>query len=473
MKKIFQYSIIILLLGSTACNVLNPNITDEVYVGNPGATSSWMNGLRRQMALTMNQVVVSTELVSDNYFNNRTLSSKVFDIPQIDYFDLDVNNLQVQVHGLRTMAEYGLSTVLPGDAASKAADSAEVYFSLAFAHILSGELFTGLPGSTGGPVLTSAAHLDLALENLNKAIALLPEGSSERSAYTLLKARVYYSIGDAANAAQYATEAMAVSSLLRQVKYDGTSGVSNDMQTFLYSSTNNEFAPLPRLDFLDPKYYHTGVISADQKPVTIVKAEEAWLILAETQISANALSTGRQTLKDLLSQVISQRPIVQLDDKKETRNGGTRTDYPLKAVKVKFDAADSLRSNYVLDRQAGNIAAYIVSGTKVTDADLDAAVTQDQLLYLLYRMRQEIFMAEGRRMKDLGIRFPVSQTEQLNNKNVKDTDTKAQIPAFIPLNRGMDDFTYDNTTGVVTMKYDMNKVLVENKQSKEIFPFIN
>lgn len=473
MKNIFQYIIILLLLGSTSCNVLNPNITDEVYIGNPGATSSWMNGLRRQLALTMNSVVVNTELVSDNYFNNRTQSSKVFDIPQIDYFDLDVNTTQVRVQGLRTMAEYGLSTVLPGDASSKAADSAEVYFTLAFAHILSGELFTGLPGSTGGVVLTPAQHLNIALENLNKAITLLPEGNSERAAYSLLKARIYYSMGDAANAAQYATAAMTSASLLRQVKYDGVNSVSNDMQTFLFSSTNNEFASLPRLDFLDPKYYHIGVISSDQKPVTIVKAEEAWLILAETQISGSTLDAGRQTLKDLLLQVVAKRPTVQLDDKKETRNGGNRTDYPLKAVKVKFDATDSLRDSYVLDRQAGNITCYTVSGTKVTGAELDAATTQDQLLYLLYRMRQEIFMAEGRRMTDLGIRFPVSQTEQLNNKNVKDSDIKAQIPSFIPLNRGMDDFTYDVANGVVTMKYDMNKVLIANKQSKEIFPFIN
>ncbi|SFD56722.1 hypothetical protein SAMN05518672_102445 [Chitinophaga sp. CF118] len=473
MKNIFLYSIITVLLGTSACNVLNPNITDDVYIGNPGATSSWVNGLRRQLALTMNQVVVSTELVSDNYYNNRTESSKVFDIPQIDYYDLDVNNLQIQIQALREKAEYGLNIVLPGDATTKAADSAEVYFSLAYAHILSGELFVGLPGSNGGAVLTPTEHLNLAITNLDKAISLLANGTDEQTAYILLKARAYYSLGDVTNAVKYATIAKATNSLLRQVKYDGTNSVTNDMQTYLFSATNNEFAPLPRLDFLDPKYYHTGLAAADQKPVTIVKAEESWLILAEAEISANTLDAGRQTLKDLLSQVVLLRPVVQLDDSKETRNGGNRTDYPLTAVNVKFDAADSTRSNYVLNRKAGTIKAYTVSGTKVTATELDAATTQDQLLYLLYRMRQEIFMAEGRRMTDLGIKFPVSQTEQLNNKNVKDADIKAQIPSFIPLNRGMDDFTYDVANGVVTMKYDMNKVLVTNKQSKEIFPFIN
>lgn len=469
MKKLFLYSLLAIMCGLFACDVLNPNVTDQVYLENPNAAKSWVNGLRRQLALTMNQVVVSTELVSDNYFNNRTLSSKVFDIPQIDYFDLDVNNLQVQVQRLREMADYGLNKVLPADRSATASDTAEVYFSKAFAHLLSGELFVALPGSSLGEVLSSTEHLNLAILNLDKAIAFTAD-ANEKKAYSLLKARAYYALGDAANAAKFAGQALADKALLRQVKYDGVNGTSNDMQTYLYSSTNNEFAPLPRLDFLDPKYYHTGLATSDQKPVTIVKAEEAYLILAETQASANDLPAARTILKNLLTEVVALRPAVMVDDSKETRNGGNRTDYPLTAVQVKFDATDAARNNYVLNRKAGNIKAYTVSGTLVTATDIDASITQDDVLYMLYRLRQEIFMAEGRRMTDLGIKFPVSQTEQLNNSYVKAEHTKAQIPAFIPLNRGMDDFTVSG--GIVTMKYDMNKVLVQNKNTKEIFPFI-
>jgi hypothetical protein len=472
MKKIISAIVVLGTLALQACSVLNPNVTEDVYLGNPNAAKSWVTGLRRQLALTMNQVVVSTELVSDNYFNNRTLSSKVFDIPQIDYIDLDVNNLQVQVQRLREMSEYGLNKVLPADVTTTAADSSEVYFSCAFAHILSGELFVGLPGSAYGPVMTPAAHLLLGLSQLDKAISL-SQDANDIAAYTLLKARAYYALGDVVNAAKFATAGIGNTTLLRQVKYDGLNGVSNDMQTYLFSSTNNEFAPLPRLDFLDPKYFHTGLAATDQKPVTIVKAEEAYLILAEAQIATAKMPEARNTLKSLLSAVVANRPVVLVDDKKETRNGGNRTDYPLTAVKVKFDANDSLRSNYVLNRQAGNIKVYTVSGTLVTANDLDAAVTADQLLYILYRLRQEIFMAEGRRMTDLGIKFPVSQTEQLNNPNVTSEYIRAQIPSFIPLSRGMDDFTYDREKGIVTMKYDMNAVLVSNKHAKEIFPFIN
>ncbi|QEH43546.1 tetratricopeptide repeat protein [Chitinophaga sp. XS-30] len=472
MKKLFAYFLLAAVMASSACNILNPNVTDQVYLDNPDAAKSWVNGLRRQLALTMNQVVVSTELVSDNYFNNRTLSSKVFDIPQIDYFDLDVNNLQVHIQRLREMADYGLEKVLPADHSATANDSAEIYFSKAFAHLLSGELFVALPGSSTGPVLTPAGHLDIAIENLDKAIGLTTD-VNEKDAYILLKARAWYAKGNAANAVQFATAVSGNKTLLRQAKYDGINGVSNDMQTFLFSSVNNEFAPLPRLDFLDPKYYHTGLASGDQKPVTIAKAEEAALIIAEAQASANELPAARQTLKDMLTEIVALRPVVMLDDSKETRNGGNRTDYPLTAVQVKFDAQDAPRSNYVLDRKAGNVKAYTVSGTMVTAADIDAATDQDAVLYILYRLRQEIFMAEGRRMKDLGIRLPVSQTEQLNNSHVLPEHIKAQIPAFIPLNRGMDDFTYDKDNGIVTMAYDMNKVLVANKLAAEIFPFIH
>ncbi|MBC9934871.1 tetratricopeptide repeat protein [Chitinophaga qingshengii] len=470
-KRYITATLLAGMLAINSCSVLNPNVTEDVFLENSNAASSWVNGLRKQLALTMNQVVVSTELVSDNYYNNRTLSSKVFDIPQIDYYDVDVNNLQVHVNRLREMANYGLQKVLKADPAATAADSAEVYFSSAFASLLSGELFVALPGSTNGAVLSPTEHLQIAIRQLDQAIALT-KNAADISAFTLLKSRAYYALGDAANAAKFAAAAQSNNTLLRQVKYDGVNNVPNDMQTYLFSSTYNEFAPLPRLDFLDPKYFHTGQPANDQKPVTIVKAEEAWLILAETQIAAGNPAEARNTLKQLLS-IVANRPFVMLDDKKDTRNGGNRNDYPTTAVQVKFDASDAARDNYVLDRQKGNVKVYTVSGTMVTNNDLDAAITEDQLLYTLYRLRQEIFIAEGRRMTDLGIKFPVSQTEQLSNPNVKPEHLKAQLPAFIPLGRGMDDFTYDKANGIVTMKYDMNAVLVKNKHAKEIFPFIN
>ncbi|MCG8389157.1 MAG: hypothetical protein MJA30_26615, partial [Cytophagales bacterium] len=88
-----------------------------------------------------------------------------------------------------------------------------------------------------------------------------------------------------------------------------------------------------------------------------------------------------------------------------------------------------------------------------------------------YRLRQEIFISEGRRSSDLGIRFPVSETEQLNNPNVGDAFIQPVLPTFIPLNGGMDAFTVDEA-GDVTMLFDMNKVIVDNKTSEDIVPFM-
>jgi len=262
--------------------------------------------------------------------------------------------------------------------------------------------------------------------------------------------------------------------LLKQISYDGVNSVSNLMQTNIFSSSFNEYAPLPRLDFLDPKYFHVGASVTDQKPVTIVKAEEAYLIIAEAQIAANQLGEARQTLKDMLSQCVAKRPVVTINGNIQKRAGGNRNDYPVTAdVQVKFDADAPAQANYILDRQAGLVPAYTVSGTKVTAGAIDNAIDSDGLLYILYRLRQELFIAEGRRMTDLGIRMPVSITEQQNNKNVTDADLQPVIPSFIPLNKGMDDFVYDKASKQVIMKYDMNRVLVQHKNAKEIFPFIN
>ncbi|WEK36780.1 MAG: hypothetical protein P0Y53_04635 [Candidatus Pseudobacter hemicellulosilyticus] len=452
--------------------VKSPLVTEEKFINSPFAAKTWAQGVRRQLAQTMNSLVVNAELISDNYYNNYTSNSKVFDIPQIDYFDVDVNGTQAAIHRLRQMAYFGLNTVVPADTSATASDKATMIFSQAFSYLLAGEMFVALPDSVEGKVLMAEEQLRKALPLWDQAIAMETTDSA-RLAYTLFKARTYYRLGDATNASTLATQLLNSKKLLFQVAFDGQSGVGNAMQSAIALVSPSNFAPLPRLDFLDPKYFNVLAANVDQKPIPLAKAEEAYLILAEAQLAAGDLSTARETLKTMLADVVSQRGTYTIDDKTETRNGGNRNDYPLTAVKVKFDASDAPREGYVLDRKAARVTVYGVSGTKVTAADLDAATTADALLYTLYRLRQEIFISEGRRMADLGIKFPVSQIEQLNNPNVLPEHTQAQLPSFIPLNRGMDDFTTDPVDGTVTMKFDMNKVLVQNKTAKEIFPFIN
>ena len=57
-----------------AC-VENPNVTEEIFLDTPGPSKSWVTGLRGQLASTMSTILINTEMISDNYFNNSTLYS--------------------------------------------------------------------------------------------------------------------------------------------------------------------------------------------------------------------------------------------------------------------------------------------------------------------------------------------------------------------------------------------------------------
>lgn len=475
MKRVYMpfLGLALLVGGCELTEVTNPYVTEDRFLETSQSVETWMNGSRRQMSATVGTIVEFTELVSDNYFNNYTGSSKVFDIPQIQHFDLDVTRIQRSIHRLKENTRFGLERVLPSDAESTALHRAELLLYSAYSHILAADYFVGMPAEELGEVLTPAQHVALALADLNEAESLFTSRSDQLTC-ALLKARAYYMIGDASNAALEAERVLEMPLLNRQVHFGTQTGPSNSLQSAVFSATTNQFAPLPRLDFLDPKYFNlTPVPADDQKSISISKAEEAYLIIAEAQASQNQLDQARQTLIKLLAESVAKRPVIALDDSRETRNGGNRGDYPLTAMKVKFDASGEEKEGLILNRKAGKIQAYPVTGTHVTAAYVSAAETQDELLYLIYLLRQEIFFSEGRRMVDLGIRFPVSQLEEQNNPKVRAEHTQAQIPFFIPVGQAMDDFTVDVQSGVVTMKHDMNKVLVANKTSREIMPFIN
>ncbi|TDQ09448.1 tetratricopeptide repeat protein [Pedobacter metabolipauper] len=474
----FKTYTIALLLGSllSACSLVevdNPNLTNDAFIGTPQSSQVWIAGMNKQLALMLNMTVVYTEIVSDNYYNNSSLSNQVFDLPNLLPSDLDIDNMQRSIARLTQMAEYGINSVAPADAETTNTMKAQMYFMGGYGYLVGGELCKGLPINAGGVVSSSADRYQKAVEYFNNALTLETD-AAKKNVYTLALARAYYNLGNKTNALANASAVMtAAPMLLQNITYDGLNGVSNTMQSYTFSNSTNVLAPLPRLDFLDPKFFHTSSnAAADQKPIALLKGEEAFLIAAEAALGNGDLTTARTILKNLVSNVISNRPRASVDGKLAVRKG-TRSDYPVLAtVKVKADAAAPEKAGLVLGRQAGNISVYSVSGTSVTPADLDAATTVDALLYQLSQIRQEVFISEGRRMTDLGIRFPVSTIEQQNNSNVKEDDTKATIPAYIPLNREMDDFTYDKTTGIVTIKVDMNKVLVQHKAEAGIFPLM-
>jgi hypothetical protein len=190
-------------------------------------------------------------------------------------------------------------------------------------------------------------------------------------------------------------------------------------------------------------------------------------------VSDNNLAGARDRLKALLG-LVATRPVETVDNRVQQRGrAGGKVIYPNTAAHtVAFAPGQPQLAGYVLDRNA-TTRVPTVSGTSVTAAAIDAAATADDLLYLVYLMRQEIFIAEGRRLADLGIRLPVAWTEIIANPNTKDGEpyTQATVPAFIPRAFEMDGFTYDVTARTAVMRHDMNRVLVQNKASAAVLPF--
>ena len=173
--------------------------------------------------------------------------------------------------------------------------------------------------------------------------------------------------------------------------------------------------------------------------------------------------------------MLKKRPVeTDINDQLEGRYNGGYKEYPNSSeYKVAASAEDELRSGLVLDRQMPNLISIpYISGTSVTEAMIDNPTTVDNLLEILYLMRQEIFIAEGRRVADLGIRLPICETEAANTPSAANYTT-AQIPPFIPLNQEMDAFEMNKDTKTVVIKYNMNRVIVQNKSSEYVAPFFN
>lgn len=470
-------SIIIFLIFTgliTSCDLLrpdeiiNPNVDEDTFLKTPNAMQAWVNGTNRSFSIIIGSYVELTEILSDNYFNNYSQSSKVFDFPTILYTDLDVTNLQRHVGTLRETAIQGLEVVANADKTTTNEQLFILHYIKGYAFLLAGEYFLGLPVKNGGEIKGWKENLQLAITTFSESLNYTNDNEDKAFINTLL-ARAYYRLGDKANAVRFSNSALSLSSdFIRQVIFDGENGVGNAMQGYIYGTN---FQPLPRLDFLDPKYFQKSN-AMEQRPICIAKAEELYLILAEAQLSDNNIITSKNTLKALLA-LVKNRPVeTGINDQLEGRYNGGYKKYPNSSeYRVAASESDPLKSGLVLDRQAPHLISIpYISGTSVTEDMIDYTTTVDQLLEILYLMRQEIFIAEGRRAADLGIRFPISELEAANTPTASNY-INAQIPSFIPLNQDMDAFIMNENEKTVVIKYNMNRVIVENKNSEYVAPF--
>jgi len=474
MKKIYLSTALALsMLCFSSCDLIepgditNPNVSEDDFLNAGNAMQTWVNGTEKEFAVSIGEYCQLMEILSDNYFNNYSRSSNVFDTPTLLPTDDDIRRLQRYIGNMRESANYGFNTVAQYDRNFTDSQKYTLLYIKAYSFILAGEYFTGLPMEVGGEAKPWNEHLQTALRVLDEAVGYASD-DSQRSFIHTLKARVYHRLGDRQHAVDEAQTALAEDAeMLFQVKFDGENGVTNAAQEAIWGTW---FQPLPRLDFLDPKYYQ--IKSTDQCPVTIAKSEENYLILAEAYLSSGDVESARVTLKNLISR-IKQRTVVNgIEDHLENRyNGGTKH-YPTGShYKVAASSGAEYRSGLMIDRQSPVlISVPIVSGTSVTASMIDSAADAEGLLYLVYLMRQEVFFAEGRRPSDLGIRLPLCDVEA-GNAVASARFMDAVIPDFVPRDGRMDAFTVDEAEKKVTIECDMNRIIVDNRRSEAVVPF--
>jgi tetratricopeptide (TPR) repeat protein len=474
MKKILSIFLGITLFA--ACDlgdpfeVVNPNL-DETIIGTPNSSAAWLEGTDRQMALSTNYWVVISEIASDNYVNTNTFYNQFMDDLVFDFTDTDLNLVHRGVARLREMALFGLNEVGPADVGYTEVQRSEFLYYAGISHIFTADMFQAAPATTGGPALSRDQHASAAVTYFEQAIMANPDNFA---AYLGL-ARAYYRLGDKTQATNAANQVLTLDPmLLKNINFDpanstgnrgGFNYTTNDLQLALYDRGGfDDLQPLPRLDFLDPKLY--AISATVSSPIALAKAEEAHLIIAEAQLSDSDVGAARQTLKNLIA-LIAQRPTGTFDDSQEDRtqrNPGTRPD----TSAVIVDGVEGL----VLDRKDGPVTVPIVSGTSITDEILDAITDENEMLATLYLMRQEIFIAEGRRFSDMGLTYPMSENEIQQNSNIDASLSLADIPPFLDAVRTeIDAIDYNTETFVVTTIINVNQLIVENRTSQYVCPF--
>ncbi|SDS52616.1 hypothetical protein [Gramella sp. MAR_2010_147] len=470
MKKLL---LILLVAATVSCesfddvvdftSVENPNLSESSVVGQPNSSAIWLTGLERELSFSYNEILVLAELGSDNYVNTQTFFSQFLDGLDIRTTDPDVRDTQFRIARLRESAQFGLETVGPGDPNYTDDTQAEYHFFEGMSYLLSAMYFSGLPQEELGMVVSSDDNYSSAIASFDAAISL-----SAKPEYHLAKARANYFLGNKSEAVSAANAALSLDpDFAREAMYDANDGPTNTFENALYGrSTFDDLQPLPTLDFLDPKYSR---LTDEQDPsVYYLKAEEAHLILAEANITDGATALAQDNLRDLLG-VVAGREVRNIDDSVEGRtevNPGSRPDNASVVVNG--------RSGLVLDRQADNVDVPSISGTSLTEAEIASISSEDEGLELIYRTRQEVFIAEGLRFVDMGIKLVIHENEILQNENVSEGDpaTVAVIPPFISsVVADLDAITYDADAGTATTVIDVTEILVENKDSEFVLPF--
>ncbi len=451
--------------------VTNPTTTDEDLAQATNPTRSLLPGLRAQFARMINAYVVA-EVVTDNYSIHGTGIVVDFDEPQEITPDLtnstgtSVTGVYWNVQELRALADFVIDEIAPNDAKATPALVAEAHYYRGMAFLTMGEVFSHAPHEEDGTPQSAETALNKAISDLQAGTAFGPQANAAL-------ARAHRLLGDAGAASSAANAVLNQEpNFLYAPEYDGQF-LTNTSVAFLVLRALQEMQPLPRLDFLDPKYTERG------SPVPIAKAEELHLILAEAALASGDLVGARGQLASAINTAKS-RGTVEFDDIDERRNADLSLRPRNSEIMIRADADSPYRAGLVLDRPSEGLRIPNISATSL-DADSVAALgSASELWHSLWLARQEMLFLEGRRLADLGIRLPMMLREIDQNDNINEGDpgTMAIVPQYIPRSPryAMDVYTplelYDGDGAnaplletQVTITVDMNRVLVVNNAS--------
>jgi len=465
-------------LGSTACdfldptNVENPRTTDDDLVQAEEPTASLLPGLEAQFARMLNATVVATACASDNYQINGTGIDNSWDspediTPQVANSTGDATGVYWNAQELKALADFVIDDIIPGDATATPEDIAWAYYYRGMGYLFLGENFSYAPLEEDGTPVSASQILAQAEENLTQAVS---GGGDVAMAARAALARTYRWQGNASAAASAANQVLSGDpEYLHQQGFD-TNTINSNPYWYLVGRALQEMQPLPRVDFLDPKYFEKD----DDIPVA--KAEEMHLILAEIALAASDYDDAKGHLGDAI-RLAKSRPTMSWIDE-DSRTNSDLTIRPRDSeILIRADANSPYRAGLVQDRFGGTTTQYIISGTSLDADSVEALPNGDPsaIWHSLHLARQEILFLEGRRMADLGIRLPIMRREVDQNPNIDfgDPGTDSVVPSYLPAFGSYDLFTpmspYDAggvlITTQVTMDYDMNKILVLNNVS--------
>jgi hypothetical protein len=459
--------------GAAGCDLFTD--ANDARPGAQLSTAELLPEVRAQFARALGAVVIVSDNVSDNYALTGLDDPRSITPDEAHVNATGPEGIYVQLQRLRALADSVIDVVVPVDTEATRDARAELHYYRGMAYLMQAENFVAVPDAPDSLPRTMFRMLELACIDFSGAWNLWSDTTSLMALATrAASARAYRWEGNVRIADLYARTVLELGPTFAFVQaYDGA--VANAPHDYLVARPGpGAMQPLPRLDFLDPKY------TTPQAGIPVAKAEEMHLILAEIGLfePGEDVAAGRNHLADALELARARERATYSDG--DMRRNPDQTIRPRHGnMLVRADATAPYRAGLVQSRP-GAIMTPVVSGTSLDPDSIRALTAVESLRHAFWLARQELFFLEGRRMGDLRIRLPVARREVDGNPAVIDSHfgTRVVVPEWIPELDGLDRFdppspyapTADpaNVTPVtdrVTVLVDMNRRLVENRAS--------